>query len=56
MHKELLTHTPLLILPLIALVLFVLVFVVETMRVMRRPKAEVTRDAMLPLAEDDHEG
>ncbi len=56
MHKELLAQTPLLALPLVALVLFILVFVVESMRALRRPKAEVSRDAALPFSEDDHEG
>jgi hypothetical protein len=57
MHKELLSQTPLLALPLLALFLFIFVFAAETVRAMRRTTAEVDHDASLPLSEDEsHDG
>lgn len=53
MHKELLAQSPLLVLPLVALALFLAVFVVETVRALLKPRAEVLRDASLPLTEDE---
>ncbi len=53
MHKELLAQSPLLALPLVALALFLTVFLVECARALRKPRAEVLRDASLPLTEDE---
>lgn len=53
MHKELLAQTSLLSLPLFALGLFLAVFVVESLRALKRPRAEVDKAAALPLTEDD---
>jgi len=53
MHKELLHGSPLLALPLFALALFLTVFVVECVRALRKPRAEVARQANLPLTEDE---
>lgn len=41
-------------LPVIALVLFLLVFVGACVRAYRLPAAEANRRAQLPLAKDDH--
>jgi hypothetical protein len=51
-HKDLLAHSPLLALPLAALVLFFVVFVLVTVRALTRSKADVAREAALPLAEE----
>ena len=52
-HKELLAQSPLLVLPLVALALFLTVFLVECVRALVRPRAEVLRDASMPLTEDE---
>lgn len=54
MHNELLAQSPLLVLPLVAMFLFITVWVVAAMRVMTRSRAEVQEAARLPL-ENDHE-
>jgi hypothetical protein len=54
MHTQLLTHSPLLLLPLAAMFLFLAVWVVTAVRVMTRSRAEIEAASRLPL-EDDHE-
>ena len=49
MHKELLEHSPLLILPLIAMFLFLSVWVVAAVRILTRGKEEMASIARLPL-------
>jgi hypothetical protein len=51
-HKDLLAHSPLLVLPLAALVVFFAVFVFVTLRALLQSKADVTRNAALPLHEE----
>jgi len=56
MHKELLAQSPLLILPLVAMFLFIAVWVTSTLRAMTRPRTEIDEAARLPLDPgDDHE-
>jgi hypothetical protein len=55
MYKDLLTHSPLLSLPLLAMALFMLVWVTATIRALTQPRADVAEAARLPLAEDDNE-
>jgi hypothetical protein len=55
MHKELLAQSPLLALPLIALFLFLAVFVGVVVRALSRSRAEIDACAALPLEEDRHE-
>jgi hypothetical protein len=54
MHAQLLTQSPLLVLPLVAMFLFLSVWVVAAVRVMTRSRADMDAAARLPL-EDDHE-
>jgi hypothetical protein len=54
MHQELLAQSPLLVLPLAAMFLFIAVWVVAAVRVMTRSRTEMQAVARLPL-EDDHE-
>jgi hypothetical protein len=54
MHRELLAHSPLLVLPLVAMFLFLSVWVVTAVRVMTRSRADMDAAARLPL-EEDHE-
>jgi hypothetical protein len=53
MHRELLAHSPLLALPLFALLLFMFVWVATAVRVMTRSRADLEEAARLPL-ESDH--
>jgi hypothetical protein len=53
-HKDLLAHSPLLVLPLMALVLFVAVFFVVCVRTMAKRAPAYARVASLPL--DEQEG
>jgi cbb3-type cytochrome oxidase subunit 3 len=53
MHKDLLAHSPLLALPIMAMALFIVVWVATTVRALTRPRAEVDEAARMPLAEDD---
>jgi hypothetical protein len=53
MHKELLAQSPLLALPLAALVIFLAVFVYVVVRAMTRAKGEIAEAAHLPLFEED---
>jgi hypothetical protein len=54
MHTQLLPQSPLLILPLVAMFLFMAVWAVAAVRVLTRSRIEVEEAARLPL-EDDHE-
>jgi hypothetical protein len=56
MHKELLAQSPLLILPMIAMLLFLAVWVVAAIRVMTRSRQEMDAAAQLPLSHDGTEG
>jgi hypothetical protein len=49
MHRELLEQSPLLILPLVAMFLFLLVWVTATVRAMTRSAEEMALAARLPL-------
>ena len=53
MHAQLLSQSPLLILPLAALLLFATVFVAVALRTALTSQASVDRAAALPLADDD---
>jgi cbb3-type cytochrome oxidase subunit 3 len=53
MKSELLAQSPLLALPLVALFLFLVVFVTVVAHALRRRRVEVEETARLPL-EDDH--
>ena len=55
MYKDVLAHSPLLVLPLVAMFLFIAVWVVASIRVMTRSRQEMDAAARLPLAEDDHD-
>ena len=56
MHTELLQHSPLLILPLVAMFVFLGVWVVAAVRVLTRSREEMAVMALLPLeAETSHE-
>ncbi len=54
MHSQLLAQSPLLLLPIVAMFLFLLVWVVVSVRVMTQSRLEIEAAARLPL-EDDHE-
>ncbi len=53
MHRELLAQSPLLALPLMAMALFIVVWVATTVRALTRSRAEVEAVARIPLSEDD---
>jgi len=53
MHKELLAQSQLLILPIIALFLFIAVFVAVVIRTMSRSKNDIAEQAALPFADED---
>jgi len=59
MHKELLTHSPLLALPLAALLIFLGVFLFVVFRALAKGAHEYAGEAALPLQadreENDHE-
>jgi hypothetical protein len=55
MYKDLLATTPLFVLPLVALAIFIGVWVATTLRAMTRPRSEIDLAARLPLAADDNE-
>jgi hypothetical protein len=55
MHKELLAHSPLLVLPLVAMFLFMAVWAVAAIRVMTRSQADLDEASRLPLGDDDDE-
>ncbi len=54
MHEEILTHSPALMLPVAALLLFVAVFVVVVLRTMARRAEAYAHEERLPL-EDGHD-
>ena len=54
MHRDLLAQSPLLVLPLVAMFLFLTVWVVASVRVLTRSRDEMNAAARLPL-EDSHE-
>ena len=49
MHRDLLAQSPLLVLPMIAMFLFIAVWVVAAIRVMTRSRQEMDEAALLPL-------
>lgn len=51
MHGEFLAHSPLLILPLVAMFLFMSVWVIAAIRVMTRSRTEMDEAARMPLDE-----
>jgi cbb3-type cytochrome oxidase subunit 3 len=53
MHKDLLAQSPLLILPLAALLIFFVVFVFIVLRTMARRAPEYARAAALPFEQED---
>ena len=55
MYKDLLAQSPLLALPLAALLIFVFVFAAVVVRTMWRRSHEYARAAALPLERDSHE-
>jgi hypothetical protein len=55
MYKDLLVHSPLLALPLLAMFLFLFAWIAASVRAMTRPRHEVEGLARLPLVEDEHE-
>jgi hypothetical protein len=55
MHKELLAQSPLLALPLVAMFLFLAVWIVTSIHTMLRPRVEIEETARLPLEDDDEE-
>jgi hypothetical protein len=55
MYKDLLVHSPLLALPLLAMFLFLFAWIAASVRAMTRPRREIDSVARLPLVEDDHE-
>ena len=55
MHKDLLAQSPLLALPIAALLIFVAVFLFVCVRTMARKPRDYAPAANLPLEEDDHE-
>ncbi len=52
MHNELLAQSPLLALPLVAMFLFISVWVLATVRAMKQSRAEMAAAARLPLDEE----
>jgi len=55
MHAQLLSHTPLLALPIIAMFLFLAIFVGATARTLSRRAHAYSEVARLPVEENDHE-
>jgi hypothetical protein len=53
MYKELLQSTPLTFLPVIALVIFLSVWLVMFFRTVTRPRQEIDEAARLPLAHEE---
>jgi hypothetical protein len=52
MHQDLLAQSPLLVLPLIAMFLFMAVWVASAVRVMTRSRADMDQAARMPLEDD----
>jgi hypothetical protein len=55
MHKELLAQSPLLVLPLAAMFVFLAVWVAATVRAMTSSKQDMEDAARLPLGDDTHD-
>jgi hypothetical protein len=55
MYRELLSHTPLLALPIAALFVFLAVWLAMVTRALTRTRAEVDQTARLPLEEERHD-
>jgi hypothetical protein len=55
MYKDLLVQSPLLALPLVAMFLFLAVWIAASIRAMTRSRGEIDVLARLPLVEDEHE-
>jgi hypothetical protein len=55
MHQEVLAQSPLLVLPVLAMFLFMAVWVIAAVRVMTRSRSEMEEAAQLPLGGDDHD-
>jgi hypothetical protein len=55
MHADLLAQTHLLVLPLVALFLFLLVYFVVIVRALTSSRAEIASLAHIPLEDDGHE-
>jgi hypothetical protein len=55
MYKDLLAHSPLLALPIAALLIFLAVFLAVCVRAMTRKPRDYAPAANLPLEEDCHE-
>jgi hypothetical protein len=53
MHKDLIAQSPLLVLPMVAMFLFLAVWVAASIRALTRSRAEVEEAARLPLEDDD---
>jgi cbb3-type cytochrome oxidase subunit 3 len=56
MHKDLLAQSPLLVLPLAALLIFFAVFVFVVLRTMARRSPEYAREAAIPFEQEDTDG
>ena len=56
MHKELFEHSPLLVLPLIAMFLFLLVWVSTAIHALTRSHEEMDAAARIPLDEEKRHG
>ncbi len=54
MYRDLLAHSSLLVLPLIAMFLFIAVFIGVVVGALVRSRAEIDECAALPLADEDH--
>ena len=52
MHKELFEHSPLLVFPLVAMFVFISVWVVAAVRAMTGSRAELAAAARLPLDDE----
>jgi cbb3-type cytochrome oxidase subunit 3 len=52
MYQDVLAHSPLLVLPLVAMFIFMAVWVVSAVRVMTRSRTEMEQAARLPLEDD----
>lgn len=55
MHQEVLAQSPLLVLPVLAMFLFMAVWVIAAVRVMTCSRSEMEEAARLPLGGDDHD-
>lgn len=55
MYKDFFIRSPLLTLPIIALVLFLTVFVSVLVRVLRRPAQQFDSEARMPLGNDQED-